>query len=147
MGMKSERGQVTPMHDLVLLEVLEDDTRTSSGGIVYAQQYDKTCKRARVLKVGPGRTLWKDAGGHWHSSVPTPEHLIDTWSATKRVRMDVEPGDYVLYQDHRTRWHSGGQEWPQPGDEALVPMEAMMFKGTSLADLDGLEVGVLGVTR
>lgn len=134
--------RIRPLHDHVVLEVLEAELRVSPGGIALPAS-DKVGKRARVVEPGPGRLPWRSAGRS-HTDAPTPEQAIDSW-ARARVRCGVEPGDVVIYQDHRVRWHTGRGEWPEVGDLALVPADALLMVCDSEAEAERVEVLRLGV--
>ena len=136
---------IRPLHDNVLVEVLEDDERVSPGGIVYSRAYEKVGKRARVLAVGPGRLPWRSRSGvQWSSLAPKPEDDVRQWSAA-RQRIDMEPGDVVIYQDHRLRWHSGAGDWPETGDRAIIPADAVLMVASSVEEAKRAEVIKLGV--
>lgn len=116
---------IRPLHDLVLVRVIEDEARVSPGGIVYSPGSAKATKRAVVVRTGTGRLPYR-AGGRWHTRPPQADQAITGW-ARHRVLPEVGEGDLVLYEDHSTRWHDGDGEWPETGDRALVPEHAIVM--------------------
>lgn len=67
-------ARIRPCGDRVLVQRMKSEKK-SAGGIVIPEEYQGKNDRGRVLAVGPGR--WNDAG-------------------TKRIPMEVMPGDIVL---------------------------------------------------
>ncbi len=113
------------MHDHVVLEVLEGEERETAGGILLSQGMAKTHKRARVVRVGPGRDVWRAPDGKAYTDHgPDVEHVPREY-LDKRTAMPVTVGDLVFFEDWRTRWHNGSAEWPVAGDHALVPVDAL----------------------
>jgi chaperonin GroES len=86
---------IKPLGDRIVVERLEQDTKTA-GGIIIPDTAKEKPKQAKVIAVGPGA---KDNNG-------------------KRIPMDVEVGEIVLF----TQW--AGNEIKIEGKEFLVLKES-----------------------
>ena len=86
---------IKPLGDRLVVERLEEETKTA-GGIIIPDSAKEKPKQAVVLAVGPGA---KDDSG-------------------KRVEIDVTVGDVVLF----TKW--GGNEVKLDGNEYLILKES-----------------------
>ena len=86
---------VKPLSDRILVERIEQESKTA-GGIIIPDNAKEKPKKAKVLAVGPGA---KDENG-------------------KRIAMDVSVGDIVLF----TQW--AGSEIKVDGKEYLVLKES-----------------------
>ena len=86
---------VKPLGDRILVERIEQESKTA-GGIIIPDNAKEKPKKAKVLAVGPGA---KDENG-------------------KRIAMDVSVGDVVLF----TQW--AGSEIKVDGKEYLVLKES-----------------------
>ncbi|MBV8939498.1 MAG: co-chaperone GroES [Alphaproteobacteria bacterium] len=86
---------IRPLGDRLLVERLEEDTKTA-GGIIIPDTAKEKPQKAKVLAVGEGA---RDESG-------------------KRIPMDVKVGDTVLF----TKW--GGSEIKVEGKEFLVLKES-----------------------
>jgi chaperonin GroES len=86
---------IKPLGDRIVVERLEQDTKTA-GGIIIPDTAKEKPKQAKVIAVGPGA---KDNNG-------------------KRIAMDVEVGEIVLF----TQW--AGNEIKIEGKEFLVLKES-----------------------
>jgi chaperonin GroES len=84
-----------PLGDRLIVEVLEEETTTSSG-IVLPDTAQEKPQRGKVLEVGPGP---RDEDG-------------------QRIKMDVEKGDEVIFSKY------GGTEIKVGADEVLIPRES-----------------------
>lgn len=80
-----------PLGDRVIIKVLEEEEKTSSG-IVLPDQAKEKPQEGEVMAVGPGRVL--DDG--------------------KRLEMDVKVGDKVVYSKY------AGTEMKIKGEEYLI---------------------------
>jgi chaperonin GroES len=87
--------KIRPLGDRLVVERIEQDTKTS-GGIIIPDTAKEKPKQGKVLAVGPGA---KDENG-------------------KRIQIDVEAGDIVLF----TQW--AGNEIKIDGKEYLVLKES-----------------------
>ena len=87
--------KIKPLSDRLVVERIEQDTKTS-GGIIIPDTAKEKPKQGKVLAVGPGA---KDENG-------------------KRIPIDVEAGDIVLF----TQW--AGSEIKMDGKEYLVLKES-----------------------
>lgn len=83
-----------PLGDRIIVEVLEEESKTASG-IVLPDTAQEKPQRAKVLAVGPGR--WEDG---------------------KLVPLDVEVGDEVVYSKY------GGTEVKLGIEEYLILRES-----------------------
>ncbi|MFI6506623.1 co-chaperone GroES [Streptosporangium sp. NPDC050855] len=83
---------VKPLGDRIVVQPLEAEQTTASGLVIPDTAKEKP-QEGKVLAVGPGN--WDDAG-------------------TKRVPLDVNEGDVVLYSKY------GGTEVKYSGEEYLV---------------------------
>lgn len=90
--------QLKPLHDRVVVKVLEAETRTASGLVIPDNAAEKPTQ-GRVLAVGPGRTL--DNG--------------------QTISMSVTVGDTVLFAKF------GGQQLKVDGEEITVLREEDIF--------------------
>lgn len=124
--------EVRPLHDYVVVEVLEGEERVSAGGIIYSHGCEKTHKKARVLRCGPGKTTTTARPGLFRA---------------RRKKVTVEPGQHVIIEDWRVKWHSGVGQWPGPGDRALLPADAcaLLLDGESVDSV--IDVTKVGVVR
>jgi chaperonin GroES len=86
---------IKPLGDRLVVERIEQDTKTS-GGIIIPDTAKEKPKQGKVLAVGPGN---KDENG-------------------KRIPVDVEVGDVVLF----TQW--AGNEIKIDGKDLLVLKES-----------------------
>jgi chaperonin GroES len=86
---------VKPLGDRILVERIEQESKTA-GGIIIPDNAKEKPKQAKVLAVGPGA---KDENG-------------------KRIAMDVSVGDIVLF----TQW--AGSEIKVDGKDFLVLKES-----------------------
>ena len=86
---------IRPLGDRLVVERIEQDTKTS-GGIIIPDTAKEKPKQGKVLAVGPGA---KDENG-------------------KRIAMDVSAGDIVLF----TQW--AGSEIKMDGKDYLVLKES-----------------------
>ncbi len=86
---------IKPLGDRIVVERIEQDTKTA-GGIIIPDSAKEKPKQAKVVAVGPGA---KDNDG-------------------KRIPMDVEVGDIVLF----TQW--AGNEVKVEGKDLLVLKES-----------------------
>lgn len=86
---------VKPLGDRIVVERIEQDTKTA-GGIIIPDTAKEKPKQGKVLAVGPGA---KDESG-------------------KRIAMDVSVGDIVLF----TQW--AGSEIKMDGKDYLVMKES-----------------------
>ncbi|MFO0389970.1 MAG: co-chaperone GroES [Alphaproteobacteria bacterium] len=87
--------KIRPLGDRIVVERIEQDTKTA-GGIIIPDNAKEKPKQGKVLAVGPGA---KDESG-------------------KRIAMDVSVGDIVLF----TQW--AGNEMKIDGKEYLVMKES-----------------------
>ena len=87
--------KIRPLGDRLVVERIEQDTKTA-GGIIIPDTAKEKPKQGKVLAVGPGA---KDENG-------------------KRIQIDVEAGDIVLF----TQW--AGNEIKIDGKEYLVLKES-----------------------
>lgn len=87
--------KIRPLGDRIVVERIEQDTKTA-GGIIIPDTAKEKPKQGKVLAVGPGA---KDESG-------------------KRIAMDVSVGDVVLF----TQW--AGNEMKIDGKEYLVMKES-----------------------
>lgn len=86
---------IKPLADRLVVERLEEDTKTA-GGIIIPDTAKEKPQKAKVLAVGPGA---RDQNG-------------------KSIPMDVKVGDTVLF----TKW--GGSEVKVDGKEYLILKES-----------------------
>jgi chaperonin GroES len=84
-----------PLGDRLIVEVLEEETTTTSG-IVLPDTAQEKPQRGKVLEVGPGP---RDEDG-------------------QRIKMDVEKGDEVIFSKY------GGTEIKVGADEVLILRES-----------------------
>jgi chaperonin GroES len=84
-----------PLGDRLIVEVLEEETTTSSG-IVLPDTAQEKPQRGKVLEVGPGP---RDEDG-------------------QRIKMDVEKGDEIIFSKY------GGTEIKVGADEVLILRES-----------------------
>ena len=90
--------QIKPLHDRVVVKVLEAETRTASGLVIPDNAAEKPTQ-GQVLAVGPGRTL---ENGH-------------------TLTMSLGVGDTVLFGKF------AGQQLKVDGDEITVLREEDIF--------------------
>lgn len=90
--------QIKPLHDRVVVKVLEAETRTASGLVIPDNAAEKPTQ-GQVLAVGPGRTL---ENGH-------------------TLAMTLDVGDRVLFGKF------AGQQLKVDGDEITVLREEDVF--------------------
>ena len=84
-----------PLGDRLIVEVLEEETTTSSG-IVLPDTAQEKPQRGKVLEVGPGP---RDEDG-------------------ERIKMDVEKGDEIIFSKY------GGTEIKVGADDVLILRES-----------------------
>ena len=83
-----------PLHDRVLVQRLGDD-ETSVGGIIIPDSAKEKPQKAKVIRIGPGRT---DKDG-------------------KSIGLDVQDGDIILFGKY------SGAEVKMDGEEYLILRE------------------------
>ena len=88
-------SQLKPLSDRLIVEPIEDESRTASGLVLPDTAKEKP-QRGRVLAVGPGS---RDKGG-------------------KLVPLDVAPGEVVLFAKY------SGTEFKQGEQKVLILREA-----------------------
>ncbi len=88
--------KLKPLGDRLIVQALEEEETTASG-IVLPDTAKEKPQRGEVIAVGDGK--WDDEGD-------------------KRIPLDVEEGDEVLYSKY------GGTEVTVEGDELLVLRES-----------------------
>ncbi|PCI35990.1 MAG: co-chaperone GroES [Thiotrichales bacterium] len=81
--------KIRPLHDRIVVQLVED-SNTTSGGIIIPDNHSKKPSKAKVIKVGPGKI---DKNG-------------------KRIPMDVKEGDVVAFEEYAgTTLNIGGDEF------------------------------------
>ncbi|MBJ7347490.1 MAG: co-chaperone GroES [Thermoleophilaceae bacterium] len=88
--------KLKPLGDRLIVTVIDEETTTASG-IVLPETAQEKPQRGKVVAVGDGR--WDDEG-------------------EKRIPLDVEKGDEVLYSKY------GGTEVTIDGEDLLVLRES-----------------------
>jgi len=83
-----------PLHDRIIVEVLEEEQTTASG-IVLPDTAKEKPQRGRVLAAGPGR--WEDG---------------------KLIPLDIEVGDEIVFSKY------GGTEIKDAGEDYLILRES-----------------------
>jgi len=88
--------QLTPLHDRVVVRVIEDETR-SPGGIVIPDNAKEKPTQGEILAVGPGRRT--EDGNVIPTSVKVGERVLFGQHAGQKVKVNGEETTILREED------------------------------------------------
>lgn len=94
--------KIRPLHDLVLVKALKNDTVTPGGLHIpeQAQGYGEKMLRAEVLAIGPGRYVGSGSDFRLHPCSVLPGQVV-TLSAYGSTKIDTgEEGEFYMVHDN-----------------------------------------------